>query len=169
MTRSSIMFALAVLLGGCATVESAVREDGMKVSYTGTADGAALLLRVTDPRVQDRADAAVAVADKAVDKGMSTVLSTDPAGKVRVSAGYVPAYGIGGLYGGGMTLDGTVPSTGVFVPGLGLVPTGSSITGRLPVLASQPAGAALDDLASQVRETSEGLDAVLRWVDSQSK
>lgn len=168
MTRFASLFALAVLLGGCATIESAVREDGMTVSYKGTADGAALLLRVTDPRPQDRADRSVAVADKAVDKGMSTSLVSDPAGNVRVSAGYVPTYGYGGLYGGGMTLDGTVASTGVFVPGLGLVPSGT-IPGRLPPLATQSAGAIPGDLASQVRENQEGLDAVLRWVDSQSR
>ncbi len=128
-------FLLVASLAGCATITSATREDGMSVAFTGTADGAAMLLRATDARPYD-------LADKAVDKGMTISLERED---VRFRAGYPPSYGWTGYGYGQPGVVGGYPSDGnvVYVPGRGLVPVGP-LVGGLPPLARTVAAPALE-------------------------
>lgn len=120
---------LLVALAGCATIKTAAREDGTTVSYVGTAEGAQKVLSATDERPYALADKAMGLADKAVDKGMSTSLARDADGDVRFTAGY----GYSGYNPGG-SVGGYAPGNVGYVPGQGFV-VGSRVS-SLPPLAT---------------------------------
>lgn len=161
--RTCIFMFIAVLMGGCATVQHKDPETGLEVTYTGGVHGAVEVVRATDGRPYD-------LAETAMDKGMATSLARDTDGDVRFSAGYGYAPGVPGTSPGGYA----APTTG-YVPGYGWVSTGQTgglpplvgptTTGQSPVTTGQglvpcPRGRPPANVAEQAACAADGIEAL---------
>ncbi|MBI4435114.1 hypothetical protein HY630_00430 [Candidatus Uhrbacteria bacterium] len=112
-----MFLSLIAALTGCATINQVDPKTGYGVTYTGSAHGAAVVLRASDERPYD-------LASEAMDKGMSPNLGLDADGDVRFQAGYgYSGYGLGGSVGG------YAPANTGYIPGQGFVvgPTVSAL------------------------------------------